>query len=312
MSQPTPDAAPERPPACYRHPDRETYIRCTRCDRGICPDCMTPAAVGFQCPECVAAGRAAVRAPRTALGGRIAAGAVVTKTLIGITVGCFLLQYLYGYDRSVEDFALLGLAAGSDGQVIGIAAGEYYRLLTAAFMHGGLLHLAFNMYVLFVLGPPLEAVLGRARMLTLYLLSALGGSVASYAFSESFVPSVGASGAIFGLMGATLVVGRRLRADVTNVVVLIGINVAIGFVVPSIDWRAHFGGLVAGALVGGVFAYLPRDRAVAGAGVTMGAAARDPRRRALIQGAVLVAFTAALVLVVVWRTDALRADLLGL
>jgi membrane associated rhomboid family serine protease len=266
---------------------------------------MTSAAVGFQCPECVNEGRAKTREARTVFGGRLAEGAVVTKTLIGLTAAAFLFQYVYGFDKAIEDYALLGYALGSQGEVVGVGAGEYYRLISAAFLHGGLLHIMFNMWVLFALGPQLEQLLGRARFLILYLLSALGGSVVSYVFSAPNVPSVGASGAIFGLMGATLVVGRRLRADVTNVAILIGINVAIGFVVPNIDWRAHLGGLITGAIVGAVFAYVPFRRRSPGEPITRGSAAGNPVTRAWVQAAAL----APLVLVMVVAVGARTADL---
>ena len=114
------------------------------------------------------------------------------------------------------------------------------------------------MWVLWVLGPPLEEALGRVRYITLYVVAAIGGSVASYTFSSPNIPSVGASGAIFGLMGATLVLGHAMRQEVTSVLIFIGVNLAIGFVVPSIDWRAHVGGLIVGAAVAAVFAYGPR------------------------------------------------------
>ncbi|MGL4650546.1 MAG: rhomboid family intramembrane serine protease [Caldilineaceae bacterium] len=272
---------------------------------------MTSAAVGFQCPDCVAEGRSATRQARTVFGGQLAEGAVVTKTLIGLTAAAFAFQYLYGFDKAVENFALLGYALGSQGQVVGVGAGEYYRLLTAAFLHGGVLHIMFNMWVLYALGPQLEQLLGRARFLTLYLLSALGGSVVSYVFSAPNVPSVGASGAIFGLMGATLVVGRRLRADVTNVAVLIGINFAIGFVVPNIDWRAHLGGLITGALVGAVFAYLPLNRRKPGQGLTQGSAAGNPVTRAWVQAAALAPLVLVMVVAVAARTADLTAPFTG-
>jgi membrane associated rhomboid family serine protease len=269
---------------------------------------MTSAAVGFQCPDCVAEGKARTREGRTVLGGRVSTGGVVTKSLIGITVACFVLQYLYGFSSSIRDFAMIGYAFSPEsGGVIGVAAGEYYRLITAAFMHGGILHIMFNMWVLFALGPMLESVLGRARFLALYLLSALGGSVASYAFGEANIPSVGASGAIFGLMGAVLVVGKRLRQDVTNVLVLIGINIAIGFVVPNIDWRAHLGGLITGVIVGAVFAYLPLRRRQDPSGIVRGAAAGNPVTRAWVQVAALTPLVLIMVAVIAMRTGELTA-----
>ncbi|CAN5566921.1 rhomboid family intramembrane serine protease [soil metagenome] len=260
-------------PTCYRHTDRETYIRCTRCERPICPDCMQPAAVGFQCPECVRAGNRSQRSARTVFGGQPSADpGTVTRVLIGINVVLFLVQL--AAPALTQRLFLIGLALDpSSGQLVGVADGEYYRLVTVAFLHGGFLHLLFNMYALFLFGPRLEAVLGRGRFLTLYLLSALGGSVASYLTSAPNQPSVGASGAVFGLLGALLVVSRKLRYDARPVLVLLGINLALGFVIPRIDWRAHLGGLVAGALLAAVFAYAPQrlrqPAALAAVGVVM-------------------------------------------
>ena len=243
----TPEVATS--PTCYRHPDRETWVRCTRCERPICPDCMKDAAVGFQCPECVAQGNKTVREARTTFGGRVSGNdRAVTMVLLGLNIAIFVLQL--ATDGELTDrYKSFGYA---------IALGdEYYRLLTAAFLHAGVLHIAFNMYCLFLVGPPLEATLGRVRYLTLYLLAAVGGSAASYVFSSPGVSGVGASGAIFGLFGAYLVVARRLNADARSIATVVGINLVLGFVIPNIDWRAHLGGLVVGAVVGAAFAYAP-------------------------------------------------------
>jgi len=239
-------------PVCYRHPDRPTWIRCTRCDRPICPECMNPAPVGFQCPDCVAAGQATVREPRTVFGGRLTSSSTVTITLIGICVAIFVLQFLVGVNAVAADWGMWPAAVAVND--------EWYRLLTSVFLHGSWLHLAFNMYVLYVLGPPLERLLGHARFLALFLIAGLGGAVASYTFSSVNTVSVGASGAIFGLMGALVVAGRHLRADITQVLVLIGINVVIGFIAPGVDWRAHLGGLLTGAAVAFVFSKAPAGR----------------------------------------------------
>jgi membrane associated rhomboid family serine protease len=238
---------------CYRHPERFTAIRCTRCNRPICNECMIPAPVGFQCPECVSAASAQTRQPTTVSGAPMIQRPVVTYSLIGISVGVFLLQMLAGVNSVAGDWGMWP---------IGIAAnGEWWRLLTAAFLHGSFLHIAFNMYVLFALGPTLERILGHTRYLLLYILSAIGGSVASYLISNMNTVSVGASGAIFGLMGALVVAGRRLKYDVTQVLVLLGINVVIGFVSPGVDWRAHLGGLITGAIVAAIFVFpAPRYR----------------------------------------------------
>jgi membrane associated rhomboid family serine protease len=144
-----------------------------------------------------------------------------------------------------------------------IAQGEWWRLLTSTLLHGSILHLLFNMYALYWLGPQLERALGHTRFAALYVLSALGGSVASYWFSDLRTVSVGASGAIFGLITATIVIGRETRTDVSQLIVLLGINAVIGFLQPGIDWRAHFGGAVAGAAVAYIFTKgtrLNRDR----------------------------------------------------
>lgn len=135
--------------------------------------------------------------------------------------------------------------------------GEVWRLITAGFLHASFLHLLFNMYVLWLLGSELEEILGHLKFTSLYLVALLGGSTASYWYSDPASFSVGASGAVFGLMGAFLVVGSRLRQDVSQIVILIAINVGIGFVVPGIDWRAHLGGLVSGAAVAWFLARKP-------------------------------------------------------
>ena len=254
MSTPEP-VAPDGVPVCYRHPDRETYIRCTRCERPICPDCMTSAAVGFQCPECVASGRVDTRPVRTRLGARTISRPSVTLGLIVANVVVYGLQVLNpgspgsGLDQLSAQYGQWPVAVALDNQ--------YYRLFTAMFLHASVLHIGFNMLVLWMLGPNLEQVLGHVRFGVLYVVAGLGGSVASFWFSDPGIVGIGASGAIFGLMGAYVVVGRALRADISQVVGLIALNVVIGFVAGGIDWRAHLGGLVTGALVAAVFAYAP-------------------------------------------------------
>jgi len=209
---------------------------------------MVPAPVGFQCPECV--GRARPPQPKTVAGATITARPVVTYILIAITVAVFALQLLVGMDESTTQWGMWPARVA--------LTDSWWLLLTSAFLHGSFLHIAFNMYVLFALGPALERVLGHGRYLALHLLSALGGAVASFWFSEANAVSVGASGAIFGLMGALVVAGRRLRFDVRQVLILIAINLVIGFIAPGVDWRAHLGGLVTGAAVAAVFVFAPR------------------------------------------------------
>ena len=195
---------------------------------------MIQAPVGYRCPDCMRAEQPVE--PTTVAGATTIAKPYVTYTLIVINLLVFAYQYSVGI----------------------VTGDEWYRLLTSAFLHGSFLHIAFNMYVLFALGPTLERILGHVRFTALYLLSAVGGAVASFFFSDITTVSVGASGAIFGLMGALVVAGRRLRYDVTQVLVLLGINVVIGFLAPGIDWRAHLGGLVTGAVVAAILVHAPR------------------------------------------------------
>ena len=253
----------ESPPVCYRHDDRETWVRCARCERPICPDCMRAASVGFQCPSCVAEGASTVRAPRTVLGGRVADDTSrVTIALIAVNVAVHVLGMVAGQDALRRDFGNLAGPAvlPPDPDLLGVAMGEYYRLLTAAFLHADLLHLALNMMALAVLGPPLEAALGRSRFLALYVLSALGGSVTAFLLAPQNTLGVGASGAIFGLFGAYYVVARRLGGSTGTIVGLLAVNLVITFAVPFIDWRAHLGGLVVGAAVSVALAYAPPGR----------------------------------------------------
>lgn len=242
MSYGLPAEAAPPAPVCYRHLERETWIQCTRCQRPICPECMNAASVGYQCPECVSAGVASIPESRTVFGGRLTRDGAVTTSLMGICAFLFVTVTLLDLGGGLARWGMQPLAIALDG--------EWFRLVSSMFLHAGWLHIAFNMYVLYILGSPLERVLGHGRFLTLYMLSGIGGSVASYWFSAVNTLSVGASGAIFGLMAAWIVIGRRLDRDVTQIIFLLGINVALGFVIGGIDWRAHLGGAVTGAVVG--------------------------------------------------------------
>jgi membrane associated rhomboid family serine protease len=222
---------------------------------------MTPASVGFHCPECVAEGRRTTRVARTVYGGRIRPGVapgMVTRTLIAINVVVFIVTAASGanvvsgstgsstiYDR----FALVPAA---------VAHGQWYRLVTAAFLHYGIFHIGFNMYALWIVGPQLEAVLGRLRYVVLYLLAGIGGGILSVALGPVGEQAAGASGAIFGLFAALYVVARHLKLATSGIAVTIVANLVFTFAVPNIDWRGHVGGLLTGAALAAVFAFAPR------------------------------------------------------
>ncbi|GAA2051970.1 rhomboid family intramembrane serine protease [Nocardiopsis rhodophaea] len=242
-------------PTCFRHPDRETYVRCTRCERPICPDCMRDAAVGFHCVQCVAEGQKSVRQARTAFGGKVVQGPYVTWALLALIVVAFVAQT--ANPQLTVDFGMHGGAA--------MARGEWYRLITAAFLHGGTMHLLFNGFALYVIGQQLESWLGHVRYLSLWLLSAIGGSVLTLLVDPTQL-AVGASGAIFGLFGAVFVIGRRLGLDTRAIVVLLAVNLLITFLVPNISWTGHIGGLVTGIALAAVYAYLPRGSGEQGLG----------------------------------------------
>ncbi|WP_415947812.1 rhomboid family intramembrane serine protease [Streptomyces sp. KLOTTS4A1] len=264
MDQP---GSPQQPqgasglPGCYRHPDRETGISCTRCERPICPECMISASVGFQCPNCVREGSGTGHAPkanrpRNIAGGTIAADPrLVTKILIGLNLAVFIAGAIS--EPLLRDLMLLGDTPPFYVPE-GVAQGEWYRLFTSMFAHQEIWHIGFNMLLLWWLGSPLEAHLGRVRYLALYLLSGLAGSALTYVI-EPYQYSLGASGAVYGLMGATVVLMRRLRVDMRPVIVLLAINMVFTFTVPNIAWQAHVGGLVAGAAIAYGMVHAPRE-----------------------------------------------------
>ncbi|MFL6138931.1 MAG: rhomboid family intramembrane serine protease [Frankiaceae bacterium] len=231
---------------CYRHPGRETYIRCSRCERPICPDCMRDAPVGFQCPECVGSGTVRTRTP---VGGAVARRPdAVTLTLIAVNVVAFLLQLASpAFERRF--FGANFLIAVQH---------EYYRLVTASFLHVGWWHIALNMYALYLMGPPLERLLGWWRFLGLYLVSGLAGGVTAYVLTGPGAVVEGASGSIFGLFAAMWVLSRRFGADTSQITTLIAINFAISFFFAHISWQGHLGGFIGGGLIALAYAYAPR------------------------------------------------------
>lgn len=241
-------------PVCPRHPDRVSYVSCQRCGRPVCPECQRPAPVGVQCVDCVRDAERAMPQRRTVFGGRARAGRpVVTIGFIGLCVLAYLVGgFLPGIRQELVFAPVLGNI-------------EPVRFLGAAFLHSGFLHLAVNMYALWILGSVLEPALGRWRFTVLYLLSALGGSVAVLLLADPAADSwrtgvVGASGAVFGLFAAIGLVLRKLGRDATQILVLLVINAVLGFVIPGISWQAHLGGLITGGVLAAGFVYAPKGR----------------------------------------------------
>jgi len=241
---------------CYRHPDRETRLSCSECGRPICTECMTMAPVGLRCPDHSGKPQGVARMTqgvrRASTGG--ANTALLTKILVGLNVLVFLVGLGQGGTLGGSGSSLFYRGAlvvrGIDpsGQLVGLAENEWWRLLTSAFLHGGIIHLGMNMFALWLFGQALEAYLGRWRFLVLYLVAGLAGSAGALLFSPSAV-TVGASGAIFGIMGAALVLERQginvFGGSVLGVIVL---NLAFTFVIPNISIGGHLGGLAGGAL----------------------------------------------------------------
>lgn len=273
-------------PTCYRHPDRETYISCQRCERPICPDCMHEAAVGFQCPSCVAEGAKSTRSGRNAYGGaRSANPALTSMVLIALNVAVWLGVVATGWGGSslIDALALtpdgecasianpgsyyttvgseqVCAAIGDGDWHPGVANGSLWQMVTSMFLHVQVWHIGFNMLALWLLGPQLERVLGRLRFLALYFVSGLAGSVAVLWLSNPHQSTLGASGAVFGLIGAMLVIGTKVGGDVSQLWGLLAVNAVLTFVVPNVSWQGHLGGLVGGALVAAILVYAPRQQ----------------------------------------------------
>jgi len=254
---------------------------------------MNQASVGFQCPECVKEGARTTRQSRTAYGGaRSGVPGRVTMTLIGLNVAVFVVVAL-SQAAALSALALIPVSRPIEygGQLVvarGVADGAWWQLVTSMFTHVQLWHIAFNMLALYVLGPQLEALLGRWRFLALYLLSGLFGSLVVYWLAPPFSVTVGASGALFGLMAALLMVAIRTGRDVQSLLTLVLINVGITVIGAGfISWQGHLGGFVGGLLLGGVLVYAPR------------------RGRTAWQGTGLVLIAAVILVGVVVRTLAL-------
>ena len=278
---------------CYRHPNVQTRVHCTRCERPICPDCMIPAPVGFQCPECVEEAR---REFRKGPGRPFRGGISVTKALLVAIAIPFVIEIVVGgpqalFNPSAQLLFDLGAMAPP-----AVADGQFWRLFTAMFLHAGLLHVALNAYFFWLFGRVVESVFGRTWMLLIFLVSGFLASVASYAFGPVVALAVGASGAISGVFGAFLAYNyrrRHLAANAANLrmaLTVIVLNAVIAFAYRSIDWRAHVGGLIAGFALG----YLADDAVPA-------------RQRTVARFAGVATLVALGIALVVWRTGEIRA-----
>ena len=239
---------PGEVPVCPRHPDRPSYVRCQRCGRPTCPECQRTAPVGFQCVDCVREAAKGQRAEVTVLGGRRRLQPWATW---GITAVCVLLWLAQlASPRVTLDLAFAPALGGI----------EPWRLVTSGFVHStgptGILHIGFNLFALVAMGRSLEPAVGAGRFLATFLLSVVGGAL-GFALAlgvdgpEAWTPVVGASGGVFGLFAAVVIVGRRAGVDVSGLIGVIGINLVLGLVVAGIAWQAHLGGLAVGALCGG-------------------------------------------------------------
>jgi membrane associated rhomboid family serine protease len=266
------------PRYCYRHPDRETGLSCSECGRPICADCATFAPVGIRCPDHAGTRRPVARAirprpVRRAPGIALASGsAPITKALIGINVAIYLLTASQGagglnnpsgalYDK----FVLVGSIPPRFATFVPFGDlahdHQWYRLATAMFLHASILHIAFNMYALWVIGTPVEQYLGRARYIGLYFVAGLAGS-AGAVVQAPYTPVVGASGAIFGILGAMLILEWQLTGRLAgNAMTWIIINLIISFAIPNISWGGHIGGLIGGILITLAYAHWRGGRA---------------------------------------------------
>jgi membrane associated rhomboid family serine protease len=239
-----PELATDRDNYCYRHPKRQSFVLCQRCGRTICADCQTQAAVGVQCPECVRDGRNSVsKLPLRTQASRAfrprAGAPIVTYSIIAICVVVFAFQQFGGNSLTNQ------LAFG--GHVLT----QPWRVLTSSVAHGSILHLLFNMYALYLMGSVLEPMLGRVRLILLYVLTALGGCVAVLWIAPGGLV-IGASAAIFGMFGAFFIIVRKLGGNATQILIVIGINLVLGFIIPGISWEGHVGGLIVGVALGAI------------------------------------------------------------
>jgi membrane associated rhomboid family serine protease len=232
--------------ACYRHPDRETAVSCSNCGRPICSDCMRGTPVGIRCPEC-AGQRTRVTTPAFMMGNEPR----VTYAIIAINVAVFALTNQLGGGGGFGGGSLNALGNRLALWGPAVQNGDWYRLITSGFIHYGFLHIAFNMYALYILCSALERYVGSVRFALIYFLSLLAGSFGALV-ATPHAQSAGASGAIFGVMGALLVLERQRGMALLGGSIggLLVINLVFTFAVPGISIGGHIGGLLGGIATG--------------------------------------------------------------
>lgn len=250
-------ACPDQP-VCVRHPGRATGLRCARCDRPSCPECLREASVGFHCVDCVNEGQRSVRRPRTFVGAEVSQGMVATQVLIAVNVLVFVVTAALagsGLDnQGSELFADLVMWPAA------VYFGEWWRLITYGFLHIGPAHLAFNMIALYILGRKLEPEFGPLRFLAVYFVAQLGGGVAVYLFDDVGTTVAGASGSVYGLMGALLLAAVRGRFDLNFVFTVVALTTIFSFFQADVSLLAHFGGFVLGTAVTAGLVYAPAEK----------------------------------------------------
>lgn len=293
MAMESADPPTSQAPVCYRHPGRETRLSCSECGKPICPDCSHDSAVGQRCPECAKPkGRHRVIDARRTTGALAGfANAPVSLGIFVITVGVFIVGLL---SQEARVWQIENLASWN----FFIAEGELWRLLSSALVHSYsgsflILHIGFNMYFLYQLGPALERQVGSAAFLTLYLATDATASLAGYLLADAGFIAIGASGAIFGIVGVWVFAlyksGNALARSAANqqLVWLVGIGIVFPFVASglNISWQGHLGGLVGGLLIGWIW------------GMTAPKSSNPKMVRAIVATGVLVATVIAAIVI---------------
>ncbi|EWM14837.1 rhomboid family protein [Kutzneria sp. 744] len=277
-------------PACYRHPGRHTGLRCTRCDRPTCPECLRDASVGQQCVECVNEGNQATRQKVTVAGARLVRQPVLVYALIAANLAIYVITALQaGSFANNSDSPLF--AEWVTWPRAAALNGQWWRVVTGGFLHYGFIHIAVNMLSLWMIGRDMERILGRVRFAAVYFLALIGGSIAVMLFSDPDTGAAGASTALYGLMGCYLVAVVRLKLNPRPILITLALNVFLTFSLPGISITGHFGGLVVGAIAMAALVYTP------------------DKNRTWWQAGALVALFVVLVLIYVTRAQQLLSAL---